>query len=280
MKKLLSLLFVMVLGLCLASCGGNQNDSGNNPDDENKDRPTLTVGMECAYAPFNWTEAIKSDSNYPIDGTNLYAEGYDVQIAKKIADELGYRLVVKAIEWDGLIPALESGQIDAIVAGMSDTEERRVSVDFTAAYYRSTHVLVMNKTSKYVNGKTLSDFEGANVVGQIDTLYDSLIDQLSNANHLTPLEDVPTIITSITAKRADITILEEPVAKGVVGTNPLLTYIKLEQGFTVSEEDVCVAIAIRKGDTELNEKVSNALNQITQEQRTQLMDEAIERNAQ
>ena len=279
MKKLLSLLFVMVLGLCLASCGGNQNDSGNNPDDENKDRPTLTVGMECAYAPFNWTEAIKSDSNYPIDGTNLYAEGYDVQIAKKIADELGYRLVVKAIEWDGLIPALESGQIDAIVAGMSDTEERRVSVDFTAAYYRSTHVLVMNKTSKYVNGKTLNDFAGATVVGQKETLYDSLIDQLVGVNHDTPLDDVPTIITAITNNRADITILEEPVAKGLIETNPNLTYIKLESGFNVSEEDVCVAIAIAKGNSDLNSKVSAALAKITEAERNALMNEAIAKNA-
>lgn len=270
MRKILSILLLFIV-LFLTGC--------NNPTEQDN-TPTFTVGMECGYAPFNWTENKKTETNYPIDGTNLYAEGYDVQIAKIIAEKLGCKLVIKAIEWGGLISALESNQIDAIIAGMSDTEDRRVNVDFTQPYYRSTHVLVMAKDSKYVNGKTLSDFEGANVVGQIDTLYDSLIDQLSNANHLTPLEDVPTIITSITAKRADITILEEPVAKGVVGTNPLLTYIKLEQGFTVSEEDVCVAIAIRKGDTELNEKVSNALNQITQEQRTQLMDEAIERNAQ
>ena len=269
MKKLLSLLFVLVGLLCLASCGESSVD----------DRPTFTVGMECAYAPFNWTESIKSDTNYPIDGTNLYAEGYDVQIAKKIADELGYRLVVKAIEWDGLINALEAGQIDAIIAGMSDTEDRRLSVDFTAAYYRSTHVLVMNKDSKYVSGKTLNDFEGANVVGQIETLYDSLIDQLVGVNHMTPLADVPTIITAITSNRADITILEEPVAKGLIETNPNLTYIKLESGFEVSEEDVCVAIAIAKGNSDLNSKVSAALSKITEAERNALMDEAIARNA-
>ncbi len=269
MKKLLSLLFVLVGLLCLASCGENEVD----------DRPTFTVGMECAYAPFNWTESIKSDTNYPIDGTNLYAEGYDVQIAKKIADELGYRLVVKAIEWDGLIPALESGQIDAIVAGMSDTPERRLSVDFTAAYYRSTHVLVMNEDSKYVNGKTLNDFAGATVVGQKETLYDSLIDQLVGVTHDTPLDDVPTIITAITSNRADITILEEPVAKGLIETNRNLTYIKLESGFNVSEEDVCVAIAIAKGNSDLNSKVSAALAKITEAERNALMDEAIARNA-
>ena len=270
MRKVLSFLFMMVCLVCLVSCGGNQNDDN---------RPTFTVGMECAYAPFNWTESIKSDTNYPIDGTNLYAEGYDVQIAKRIADELGYRLVVKAIEWDGLINALEAGQIDAIIAGMSDTAERRLSVDFTAPYYRSTHVLVMDKDSKFVNGKTLNDFAGANVQGQLETLYDSLIDQLTGVTHMTPLSSVPEIITSIKSGRTDITILEEPVAKGLIETNPDLTYIKLEEGFNVSEEDVCVAIAIAKGNSDLNDKVSQVLTSITEAERNQLMDEAIAKNA-
>ncbi|MBQ8293573.1 MAG: transporter substrate-binding domain-containing protein [Bacilli bacterium] len=269
MKKLLSLLFMVVCLITFTSCGGSEVDN----------RPTFTVGMECGYAPFNWTESVKTDTNYPIDGTSLYAEGYDVQIAKKIAENMGCRLVVKAIEWDGLINALEAGQIDAIIAGMSDTEERRLSVDFTAPYYRSTHVLVMNKDSKYVNGKTLDDFAGANVQGQLETLYDSLIDQLTGVNHMTPLSSVPEIITSIKSGRTDITILEEPVAKGLIETNPDLTYIKLEKGFNVSEEDVCVAIAIAKGNSDLNDKVSQVLASITEAERNQLMNEAIAKNA-
>ena len=268
--KFLSLIVMIVSLTIITSC---------NKPNEQDNRPTFTVGMECAYAPFNWTENVKSDTNYPIDGTSFYAEGYDVQMAKKIADALDYRLVIKAIEWDGLIPALQAGQIDAIIAGMSDTEDRRANVDFTAAYYRSTHVLVMESNSKYVNGKTLNDFAGANVVGQIETLYDSLIDQLVGVNHLTPLADVPTIITSIKAKRADITILEEPVAKGVVETNPDLTYIKLTSGFNVSEEDVCVAIAVKKGSSDLQSKINEVLGNISETERNELMNQAIARNA-
>jgi ABC-type amino acid transport substrate-binding protein len=252
---------------------------GNNNGQEDDNRPTFTVGMECAYAPFNWTEYTKTETNYPIDGTNLYAEGYDVQISKLIADELNYRLVIKAIEWDGLIAALETGQIDAIIAGMSDTEERRLSVDFTAPYYRSTHVLLMKSNSEFINGTTLNDFSGAEVVGQKGTLYDSLIDQLVGVKHLEPLDDVPQIITALTSNRADITILEEPVAKGIVESDSTFTYVKLTQGFNVSEEDVCVAIATNKGNADLTSKISEALNKISVEKRNQLMDEAIARNA-
>lgn len=269
MKKSLFILVLLLSLLVFTGCKETEVDN----------RQTLTIGMECGYPPFNWTENVKTASNYPIDGTSLYAEGYDVQIAKMIADELNYRLVIKAIEWGGLIPALESGQIDGIIAGMSDTEERRANVDFTGSYYKSTHVLVMDKNSKFINSKTLNDFEGANVVGQVETLYDKLINQLNGVNHLTPLEDVPTIIASINAQRADITILEEPVAKGIIETNPQLTYIKLDQGFVVSDEDACVAIALRKGDTQLKEKIDTILLSITEEKRIELMNQAIARNA-
>lgn len=268
MKKLL----LLVLALCtftLVSCGTKE------PVDT---RETLTVGMECAYAPFNWTESKKTDTNYPIEGSNNYADGYDVQIAKKVADALNMRLVIKPVEWDGLIPALEAGQIDLIIAGMSPTEDRKLSVDFTNAYYTSTHVLVMNKTSKYVTGTSLTDFAGANVVGQVETLYDSLIDQLVGANHQTALGDVPTIITAITSGRSDITILEEPVAKGVVEQNTSLTYIKLTNSFVVSEEDVVVSIAVKKGREELVNKINEVLSTIDAATRTKLMDEATARS--
>lgn len=270
MKKLLSLLFIVLCFSLVVGC---------KKEDETDNRPTLTVGMECDYAPFNWTEDTKSDTNYPIDGSKLYAEGYDVQIAKKIADSLNYRLVIKAIEWDGLIAALEAEQIDLIIAGMTDTPERRLNVDFSNAYYKSTHVLVMDKNSEYVNGKTLNDFAGANVLGQKNTLYDTLIDQLKGVNHLEPIGDVPTIITNIESGRADITILEEPVALGVVLSHPNLTYIKLTNGFNVNEKDIEVAIAIRKGSSDLLNQINNVLAGINEAERSQIMETAIAKNA-
>lgn len=270
MKKILSLLFIVLSFSTIVGC---------KKVDDTDDLPTLTVGMECDYAPFNWTENMKSDTNHPIDGTNLYAEGYDVQVAKKIADELGYRLVIKAISWDGLIAALEAGQIDLIIAGMSDTASRRLSVDFTNAYYKSTHVLVMDKNSKYANGKTVNDFAGAKVVGQKNTLYDTLIDQLVGVSHETAIEDVPTIITNIESSRADITILEEPVAMGVLLTHPNLTYIKLTNGFNVNDKDIEVAIAIRKGSSDLLNKINSVLASITEAERSEMMETAIAKNA-
>ena len=122
----------------------------------------LVVGMECAYAPFNWTETEATVSNVEIANLpGAYAEGYDVQVAKIIAEELGLQLQVKALAWEALINNLNTGGIDAIIAGMSPTAERLETIDFTSAYYESTHVLLLQKSSSYASATTLDGFAGA-----------------------------------------------------------------------------------------------------------------------
>jgi len=110
---------------------------------------TLKVAMECAYEPYNWTEPEESTLGaVPISGQGkegLYANGYDVQIAKYIANKLGYKLEIYSYEWDSLIPAVDSGNVDAIIAGMSPTEERATQIDFTNCYYNSNLVVIINK---------------------------------------------------------------------------------------------------------------------------------------
>lgn len=104
---------------------------------------TLKIAMECAYKPFNWTQTTDANGAVAIAGkTGLYANGYDVQIAKYIAAELGMALEVYSYEWDSLIPAVQSGAVDGIIAGMSPTEEREQEVDFTDCYYNSNLVII------------------------------------------------------------------------------------------------------------------------------------------
>ena len=110
---------------------------------------TLKVGMECAYAPFNWTdmgEATPGAVAISSEGSEgMYANGYDVQIAQYISNQLGMELEIYAITWDGLLPALQSGAVDAVIAGMSPTAEREEEVDFTDVYYSSNLVVIYKK---------------------------------------------------------------------------------------------------------------------------------------
>ena len=115
-------------------------------DNTDTSNGTLRIAMECAYAPFNWTQTTDANGAVPIQGQDgMYANGYDVQVAKYIASELGMALEVYSYVWDSLIPAVQSGAVDAIIAGMSPTAEREEQVDFTDCYYNSNLVVIIKK---------------------------------------------------------------------------------------------------------------------------------------
>ncbi len=109
----------------------------------------LKIGMECAYRPFNWTDLGSPSTGAVVitggEDSGRYANGYDVQIAKYVADKLGMKLEIHQYAWDSLIPAVQSGTIDGIVAGMSPTEEREKEIDFTDVYYESNLVIIYKK---------------------------------------------------------------------------------------------------------------------------------------
>ena len=137
MKKLISVLLaaltlVCCLGLAACSSTSGETADGGAASDGSESSNVFRVGMECNYAPYNWAQTSPSDT--AVAYANGYADGYDVQIAKRIADGLGKELEIVQTEWDGLIPALNSGKVDAVIAGMSATEERKLSVDFSDNY--------------------------------------------------------------------------------------------------------------------------------------------------
>ena len=120
---LLGLSLLSVAAINLTACGGSSvtND-------------TLVIGMECAYQPFNWTEAKSNEFTLPIDKTSEFADGYDIAVAKYLSEDLNRPVVIKRIEWGDLIPSLNNGSINMVLAGMSSTEERRKTIDFTDPY--------------------------------------------------------------------------------------------------------------------------------------------------
>lgn len=269
-RLLLALLFVLSLSFLF----------GCNEVEFDESKGELVVGLECNYAPFNWLEMKATDSNYPVSNVEGgYADGYDVQMAKLIAKELGYTLVLKRIEWDGLIEGLKAGSIDLIIAGMSPTEERKLSINFSSAYYETTHVVLTTTSSKYASAKTFADLAGAKAVGQKGTTYDELAGQIITKSgsglHQPPLASVPLIVNAIKSGVSDLTVLEKPVAEGLVEKDSELTYFKLSEKFDLDESDTIVSIGLRKSDETLLEKVNAALAKISNETRDNLMSQAI-----
>ena len=233
------------------------------------------VGLECNYAPFNWTQADQTEGTVEISSGG-YAGGYDIEIAKRIAAGLGKKLVVVKTEWDGLIPAVNAGKIDAVIAGMSPTEERKVSVDFSDPYYESELVIVVQKDSKYASATSLADFSGAKITGQLNTFHYTVIDQIPSVNKQAAMETFPAMIVALEAGKIDGYVSELPGAVSAAASNPDLTYVKFaaDKGFQASEEDVAVSVAVKKGNTDLA-KINEILKGISKEEREKLMNDAV-----
>lgn len=270
MKKFYNSIKISVVAIILAAfCSGC---SLGNPE---KSEGKFKVGMECSYAPFNWIQPTNSNGAVRISG-GWYACGYDVYMAKKIAQSLGKELEIVKVDWDGLLPALTSGKIDAIIAGMSATEERKQTIDFTDNYYNSNIVVVTKKSSRYANAKTLDDLSGAKITGQLSTVHYNFIDQIPNVDKKTAMEDFSAMISAVTAGKIDGYISEKPAAMIAVYTNPSLTYIDFEngKGFNFSQDDVAIAIGLKKGNP-LKNDINKILKGIDLETREELMRQAV-----
>ncbi|MCI9508672.1 MAG: transporter substrate-binding domain-containing protein [Angelakisella sp.] len=231
--------------------------------------------MECNYAPFNWTQVESDEFSVPLESAG-HAGGYDVMMAKTLADKMGMELVIKKLSWEGLEPAVTSGEIDAIIAGMTATPERKENADFTTPYYESEMVCIVRGDDALANATSLADFTGKNVQGQQNTLYDDIIDQIPSVNHMTPLQSYPLMVVSLQNGEADALTAELPVATGVVTSNPNLAIVRFEDGKGF-EADTTVSIAVKKGNTELLNSIQAALDTIDTDTRNQWMTDAVSR---
>ena len=265
-KRLLSLLLSVATVVLLTGCGGGSASTGADN--------TFRVGLEAGYAPFNWTQMNDSNGGVKIDGNAEYAGGYDVEIAKKIAEGLGKELVIVKTEWDGLVPSLNSGKIDAIIAGMSPTAERKESIDFSDTYYTSDLVMVVKKGGKYDGATSIQDFKGAKITGQLNTFHYSVIDQIEGVNKETAMDNFTAMRVAIEAGMIDGYVSERPEAISAQKANENLKMIEFTDGFVTSKDDTETAVGIKKG-SELTEKINEILSGISEEERINIMDTAI-----
>ncbi|MDN4492660.1 transporter substrate-binding domain-containing protein [Ureibacillus aquaedulcis] len=272
-KKLKILMTTLLAVLLLAACGSAEEGTSTSTSDS-KESDVFKVGLEAGYAPFNWTQQDDSNGAVKIEGSQEYAGGYDVEIAKRVAESLGKELVIVKTEWDGLLPALQSGVIDAIIAGMSPTDERKEVIDFSDNYYTSQFVIVTKADGQYANAKTLDDFAGAKITSQLNTTNYAVIDQIPDVKKEVAMESFSHMRVALESGAIDGYVAERPEAISSTTANNNFTYIELEEGFETEEADTSVAIGLKKGDKNID-VINETLNAISEEERQQIMDEAI-----
>ncbi len=293
MKKLFALLLTLALVLALAACGAGGGTDAPAPADgdapvsdgadtaapDTTDTAPLRVAMECGYAPYNWTQEDDSNGAVPIADSSDYAYGYDVMMAKLVAESMGRDLEIVKLDWDSLIPALQAGTVDAVIAGQSITSERLEVVDFSEPYYYASIVTLTLKDSEYADAQGLSDLAGATCTSQLGTIwYDNCIPQIENANVLAAQETAPAMLVALESGAVDLVVTDMPTAMAatsVYSDMVLLDFTGSDDNFVVSDEDINLGVSVQKGNTELLDAVNAVLSTLTVDDFEQMMQEAI-----
>jgi arginine/lysine/histidine transporter system substrate-binding protein len=245
MKKWFSIFLssILLIGL-LAACGTAENGAENTNGSE--DKKVLKMGTSADYAPFEYIDTAKGDE----------IVGFDIDLAKMITEELGYEFEIVDMDFAGLIPALQAGKVDFVLAGMTPTEERKQNVDFSDVYYVAKNMIVAKKDSGI---KTVEDLKGKTVGVQTGSIQEGEAKELAKTidMKIESRNRIPELIQEIQAGRFDAAIIEDTVAKG---------YIKNSNGklegntIPTNEEEAGSAIAFPKG-SELTEEFNKVLKE-------------------
>mgnify|MGYP004724434049 CR=1 FL=1 len=308
MKKILALTLALALSLGLCACGGDAGTGGatdtDKPDAATVEIPpvedltgvdtsaipgvedgVLTVGMECTYAPYNWTQMDDSNGAVPISNVpGSYANGYDVIIAKRICEAYGWELQIVSSAWDSLTPAVQSKTMDVNIAGQSMTAERMAEVEMAGPYYYATIVCVTTKDSEFANAKSIADLAGGTCTAQSGTIwYKTCLPQIDKADIIAPADTAPAMLMQLETGTVDFVCTDMPTAMGALAKNDnlvILNFAGTDGDFQFASEEeraenVNIGISLLKGNTELKDAIDKVLSALNEEQFNALMDQAI-----
>ena len=289
MRKITAFVLAALMVFALAGCGGSGSSSSNANGGaaavpSGVEDGVLTIAMECAYAPYNWTQSDDSNGAVPISNApGSFANGYDVMIAKKICEANGWELEVIQSDWDSLVPGVQTGTFDAVIAGQSMTAERAEQVDFAGPYFYATIVCLTKADSPFADAKGLSDLSGGSCTAQIATIwYDTCLPQIAGADILTAAETAPAMLMALETDAVDFVCTDMPTAQGAVAAYPdmkILDFSGTDGDFQFSEqeraENVNIGVSMMKGNTVLQEAVNNVLSGMSNDDFNDLMAYAI-----
>ena len=289
LRRITCLVLALMLALSLAACGSSAasdqttvqtNAAGGTGVEDG----VLSIAMECAYAPYNWVQNDDSNGAVPIDNVpGSYANGYDVMIAKKICEANGWELKVSQSDWDSLVPGVQSGMFDAVIAGQSMTAERSEQVDFAGPYFYATIVCVTKKDSPFATAASIADLAGGKCTAQIATIwYDQCLPQIQGAKVQSASETAPAMLMALETGAVDFICTDMPTAQGAVAAYPDMTILDFsgtDGDFQFSDEvraeNVNIGVSVRKGNTELKDMINSALTGMTADDMNELMAQAI-----
>ena len=277
LKSLAKITTLLAVILIVQSCAKSKKETGGfvytgkqeYEEAAKQIKGKFRVGMECAYAPFNWTQSgriIKADGwqAVPIYGTPDYAFGYDVMFSKIIADEMGLELEVHKVQWSSIVLGLKSGDYDAIIAGMIYTKDRDKTLDFTRAYYNRDNVMVIKKGSPLAAATTLADFKGCRATTQINTAWGAYVEEIPDVKIIPYPETTAEVVMQVAMGAADCAVLDYPTGYSATLSNPDVSIVRFAPGkgfVTPPDCSEAVSVAVNEGNTVLKNAIEKAMDE-------------------
>lgn len=284
MRNWIAGLMSLLLLLTLAACGPAVTGPSGQEVPTAVEDGILTIAMECAYAPYNWTQNDDSKGAVPIKNVpGSYANGYDVMIAKMICESQGWELEIVQSDWDSLVPAVMTGNIDAAIAGQSMTADRSEQVDFAGPYFYASIVCLTKKDSPFASAGSLADLAGGSCTAQLGTIwYEKCLPQIEGASIQPASVDAPAMLMALETGIVDFVCTDMPTAQGAVIAYPdmvILDFSGTPGDFQFSEqertENVNIGISVMKGNAYLKKAINDVLRPMSGDDFNALMQEAI-----
>ena len=291
-RKITAILMALAMTASLAACGSSEqaaapaaSSAAASAASSEASTPTgvedgvLTVAMECAYAPYNWAQPDDANGAVPIVNSDSgeYANGYDVKMAKKLCEANGWELEVMRLDWDSLVPAVQTGQVDAVIAGQSMTAERAEQVDFAGPYLYASIVCLTKADSALASATGISQLSGTCTSQRGTIWYDSCLPQIAGADIQPAQDTAPAMLMALETGMVDFVCTDMPTAQGALVAYPDLTILDFsgsEDAFEVSDEDVNIGISVMKGNTVLKEALDSVLSGMTADDFNAMMADA------
>lgn len=278
MKRIFLLLFTLMATLLAFTACGEQSLPQTGEGDAIGD--TLRIGMSCDNPPFSWTQDAEAedDSTLPLSNGDGYVGGYDVQVAKEIADQLGVNLEIVQYDRGDLIGAVEDGDIDLMIDGVNPLATRADRIDFTDSYYDNDYVVIVLKDGSYADVTKISGFAGARITAQTDSyIYTDLLPQMEDIKIMPGMTFHRDMRVALSNDIIDGYVTTRPEGMEATRLHPEYAMVTLDEdgGFETDSEYSSVAIGLAKGRDVLLAAVNGVLHKISDDQRSLWMERAV-----
>ncbi|BBK78256.1 ABC transporter substrate-binding protein [Clostridium butyricum] len=249
-KKIAAVAAVAVLAISMVGCGSS-SDENKTALDKIKESGKLVVGTSADYPPYEF--------HATVDGKDEI-KGFDIDIAQAVADDLGVKLEIKDMDFDGLLVALQGDKVDMVFAGMTPTEERKQNADFSDIYYTATHRFIL-RSGEEGSVKSFDDLKDKKIGVQKGSIQEGIAKDNFDAANIKSLAKVTDLVLDLKNNKVDAILIEDGVAKINCDKNEGIAM----SDFVVTDEDGGSAIALKKGSTELQTEVNNTINKLKSE---------------